>query len=412
MDFGTGMRFFLYSHDGFGLGHVRRNLAVAAALTELAPEASVLLATGIDEVDRLGVPDGVEVLKLPGLRKIANERYVSRRLRVPAADIRALRSSLLAAAVGAFLPQVMLVDKHPLGAGGELVAALEMLRGVGGRAVLGFRDILDDRATVLREWAAHDLHARIAEHYDRVLVYGQRIVFDPVREYDFPAPVAARTHFCGYVLNRLERGWATALPPAFALTPRRHPVVLATPGGGEDGSALLEAFIRAVAEAPWEGVVVTGPMASDAERQTLHALAAERGVTCHTFVPGLARWFGSIDALVCMGGYNTLVEAVSVGTPIVCVPRIVPRMEQLIRARAFARLGLLRVLEPRSGGCLDARALREEVDAVLTWSRGTLAERAHATLSFDGARCAAGQLLDLAMAGGSRATADLAWLAS
>lgn len=306
MDIGTGMRFFLYSHDGFGLGHVRRNLAVAAALTELAPEASVLLATGIDEVNRLGVPPGVEVLKLPGLRKIANEHYASSRLHIPGVDIHALRSSLLAAAVGAFRPQVMLVDKHPLGAGGELVAALEALRGVGGRAVLGLRDILDDRATVLREWAAHDLHACIAEYYDRMLVYGQRVVLDPLREYDFPAAAAARTHFCGYVLNRPETGRATDLPPDFAVMPRRHPVVLATPGGGEDGFTLLEAFIRAAGEAPWEGVVVTGPMASEPEQQRLHALAAERGVTYHTFVPELARWFGSVDALVCMGGYNTL----------------------------------------------------------------------------------------------------------
>jgi hypothetical protein len=41
------MRFLFYSHDGYGLGHTCRNLAIARALTELAPRASVLLATGI-----------------------------------------------------------------------------------------------------------------------------------------------------------------------------------------------------------------------------------------------------------------------------------------------------------------------------------------------------------------------------
>ena len=53
-------------------------------------------------------------------------------------------------------------------------------------------------------------------------------------------------------------------------------------------------------------------------------------------VPALTRWLDRVDALVCMGGYNTMAEAVSRGTPTVCVPRTRPRVEQLIRARAFA----------------------------------------------------------------------------
>src|SRR5437870_2681473 len=80
-------RFLFYSHDGLGLGHARRNLAVAAALTEAAPEAAVLLVTGTDEVHRLGVPKNVGVLKLPGLRKLGNEQYEARRLHIPLPDI-------------------------------------------------------------------------------------------------------------------------------------------------------------------------------------------------------------------------------------------------------------------------------------------------------------------------------------
>jgi len=74
------MRFFLYSHDGVGLGHVRRHLAIASAMAELAPNAQILLATSIDEVSHLGLPPNVDTLKLPGLRKLANNEYSSRRL--------------------------------------------------------------------------------------------------------------------------------------------------------------------------------------------------------------------------------------------------------------------------------------------------------------------------------------------
>src|SRR5881409_2271219 len=86
-------RFLFYSHDGLGLGHTRRHLAVAVALSRLAPEASVLLASGADDVNRLGLPQHIEVLKLPGLRKVANDQYTSRRLRISTSEIRLLRSA-------------------------------------------------------------------------------------------------------------------------------------------------------------------------------------------------------------------------------------------------------------------------------------------------------------------------------
>ena len=388
------LSFILYSHDALGLGHTRRNLAVAAALTKLVPEAAVLLVTGTDVVNRLGVPHHVEVLKLPGLCKVANEHYAARRLPIPTTDILALRSALLTAAVESFRPTVMLVDKHPLGAGGELRLALGALRAVGGRAILGLRDILDDRLTVLGEWARHDIRASISENYDQVLVYGQRSVFDPIDEYDLPASVAKRTRFFGYVVNRSENnGRVDDRLPAFVTGSRLRPVVLAATGGGEDGFPLLETFVRAASGAIWDGVVVTGPAMPENERRMLADLVSGTGVALHHFVPGLVRWFGMVDALVCMGGYNTLAEAVAAGTPTVCVPRTFPRSEQLIRARAFDRLGLLTTVEPKN---LDVGRLRREVTAALKLSRRELTNRANAVLAFDGASRVASHLIELA----------------
>ena len=388
------LRFLLYSHDGLGLGHTRRNLALAGALADLAPEASVLLATGVDEVGLLGVPPNVGVLKLPGLRKVTNGYYASRHLPLPEADITKLRSALLTAAVQSFRPAVMLVDKHPAGVKGELRQALEALRAMGGRAALGLRDILDDRTTVVKEWAEYGLTELIAEYHDRVLVYGDSCVLDPIEAYDFPAVVAYRTRFCGYVVERPSPNGATSeRSPTFERQPRTRPVVLVTPGGGEDGYALIETFIRAASGAPWDGVVVTGPQAPAEHRARLHGLAREVGVESHWFVPALSEWFGLADALVCMGGYNTIAEAISRGTPTVCVPRTRPRAEQLIRARSLARLGLLSIVEPQQ---LTPDALRQKIEAALQQSRKELLDRTGSLLRFDGARRAAVYLLELA----------------
>jgi len=388
------MRFLFYSHDGLGLGHTRRHLAVAAALAEQAPGASILLATGAEDIVRHGLPRQVETLKLPSLRKDGNLAYAPRRLHVSAEDIRVLRSALLVTAVKEFRPDVVLVDKHPFGASGEFKTGLKALKKLGGRAVLGLRDILDEPARVVREWQPYKMQKRIAEFYDKVLIYGERAIFDPVTAYAFPAALAQRTCFCGYVLTRESvlalENFEWPFPPRER---RTRPVVLATVGGGEDGFQTLNTFMEAAAGASWQGVVVAGPMTPEAEMGKLTQRAATSGVTLRQFVPHLSALFSSVDALVCMGGYNTLVEAIALGVPTVCVPRVTPRIEQLIRAEAFERLGLLQVCRPEQ---LSPQRLREQISAALDNRPVAAANVARGGLTFDGAERAAANLLALA----------------
>jgi predicted glycosyltransferase len=260
--------------------------------------------------------------------------------------------------------------------------------------VLGLRDILDDPATVAEEWSASGVIEEMERFVDRVLIYGDPRVHDLVEEYGLPASLAALSRYCGYVVNP-EPAHAQAVDslPEFATRLGRRPTVLATAGGGEDGWSLLGAFVRAARDADWDAVVVCGPQLSAARRHQLRARSLESGVEFHVNEPDVSSWFSHVDALVCMGGYNTLCEATSRGTPTLCVPRVRPRREQLIRARAFARLGLLRVAEP---DVLTPDLLRRDVAGLLGASRRRLAERAHAALGFDGAAAAAAELLALA----------------
>ncbi len=394
------MRFLFYSHDGFGLGHTCRNLAIARCLTELEPRATILLATGSDDVTRLGVPDRVEILKLPGLRKLGNENYGPRHLGVSAEEVRHLRSRLLTSAIESFRPDVLLVDKHPFGASGELKEALAMSRQSGGRSVLGLRDILDEPSTVRAEWQPHHLPEAITDHYDAVFVYGQRELFDPSAAYGFPPELAARTRFCGYVANcgSAPDGTSASLPLAWT-NDSAHPLVLATVGGGEDGFTLLEHFLMACGGDCWRTVAVAGPLMPEVQHARLQHLAHEFGVEFHSFVPGLNHWLAVANAVVCMGGYNTLAQTLAASTPVVCVPRCEPRREQLVRAEAFARHGLLRLVTPDQ---LSPERLRREIRAALGTPRSELRDRIHSTVDFNGAERAAIHLLGLAQAAGLR----------
>jgi predicted glycosyltransferase len=172
--------------------------------------------------------------------------------------------------------------------------------------------------------------------------------------------------------------------------------VVATAGGGEDGRNLLDAFASAAAGTDWEGVVIAGPHCEPDVREHLRQRAGEAGVAIYAFVANLDQWFDAADVVVCMGGYNTVVETVSRGLPIVCVPRPGPRAEQLLRAQAFAALGLLRVVEPDR---LDPATLRAEVTAAIADGRRETKSASRGVVDFDGARRAASHLLDLAGCG-------------
>jgi predicted glycosyltransferase len=388
-------RFLFYSHDGLGLGHVRRNLSVATALAALDPTASILVATSAEEAQYFPIPPTVDVLKLPGLRKVGNGHYAARRLNLTWHDVRAVRASILRAAVSSFRPSVLIADRHPLGVGGELEPALEQARAVGTSVVLGLRDVLDDPNAVRAELAEHGLFERIAEHYERVLVYGQPDILDPRREYEFPDEIARMTHFCGYVVAAGPKRDASSTNGTGV---RGRPQVLATAGGGEDGVTLLTAFVEAAARSRWEAKVVSGPQCDPQNVRRLGDLASDAGVEFRRFVPSLRSEFGSLDALVCMGGYNTLTEAAASGVSTVCVPRVHPRSEQLIRAKAFAHRGLLTLVEPRD---LDPAVLGAEVESALT--RRRQGDESVQDLDLGGAGRAALHLLELA----SEAPADV-----
>lgn len=62
-------RVAFYSHDTQGLGHIRRNIALAAALVAAEPDTDVLLLTGNPEAATLPLPPNTDIATLPTIRK-------------------------------------------------------------------------------------------------------------------------------------------------------------------------------------------------------------------------------------------------------------------------------------------------------------------------------------------------------
>jgi len=336
-------RVLSYSHDGYGLGHLRRTLALLSGLLEEAPGVSVLAATGSTAALRFPCPAAVDYLKLPALTKDDTGRYVADVLDIPVEQLFELRASLLEAAVGAFRPDLALIDHYPLGVHRELDRALRRLRRDDqARLVLGLRDILDDPVNVCNGWRAAGHLDAIPALFDHVLVYGDARIYDPVAEYGLDDVTAEKIIFTGYLVPERSR-----VPAEDVLAGRRRAVC--TLGGGKDAPATAWAFVEAVNEhlaSDWDGLLVTGPLMAPPDVARLRVTAAGTRVSVVEFLPDVASALATADVTVCMGGYNTMCDVLSVAAPTVVVPRVHPRSEQLIRARAFADREVVRVLHP------------------------------------------------------------------
>ncbi|MDF3415939.1 hypothetical protein HKX54_15830 [Sulfitobacter sp. M57] len=334
-------RIMFYSHDTFGLGHLRRSRALATAMTQADPEASAIILTGSPMAGRFTFPERVDHIRLPGVTKTPDGSYISQTLGLDIDDTTSLRAGLIQSAVERFEPDLMIVDKEPTGFRGELLPTLEYLRMRGrSRVVLGLRDVLDEPEVLAAEWDRKGALAAAENLYDEIWVYGVRDVYDPSEGLALSAETRAKMHWTGYLRRAVTD--SSDVPDT--------PYVLVTPGGGGDGAAMVSLVLSAYEQDPDLGpdaMLIYGPFLSGEVRDAFDARVAKLNgrVTAVGFDSRIEALFAGAVGVVCMGGYNTFCEVLSFDRPAVIVPRTKPRLEQWIRASRAEELGLVRMLD-------------------------------------------------------------------
>lgn len=343
--FGKGTRFLVYSHDTFGLGHLRRCMALIKSVCARHPEASVLLVTGSPMVHRYGMPQGSDYVKLPALVKVEAEQYEARSLQISGDAIRSLRSSLILHTVRDYRPNVMLVDHSPTGSRGELLPALDWLRENGGcQRILGMRDILDDPKSVIDLWQRTKVYDVLEKNYDHFVVYGNQEVYDPVRQYALPSSIASRAQFMNYVCTP-DDGMRD---PSAAGS---KPMVFVTIGGGDGGAdtvilPFLKMMRRFRSRIDFRAEVITGPFVDSELEEQVRQEAEDLDVNLRSFIPSTASLMRSAEVVIATGGYNTCTDILSLARRAIVIPRVLYRQEQRIRAERFHELGYVTCMHP------------------------------------------------------------------
>lgn len=352
-------RVMLYSHDTFGLGHLRRSRLLATAITQADPTASALILTGSPVAGRFTFPRGVDHIRLPGVTKLVDGTYASATMGTDIETTTNLRAGLIRSAAEQFDPDLLIVDKEPTGFRGELLPTLEYLQqNRRTKLVLGLREVLDEPEVLAAEWERKGSVEATERFYDDIWIYGLHSIYDPTQGLPFSPAVRARMHWTGYLRRSVPDA---AIPPD-------EPYILVTPGGGGDGEALVDLVLQAYEHDPElspPAKIVYGPFLSGETRHAFEDRAAKLDgrVATAGFESEMEALLSGAQGVICMGGYNTFCEVLSFDKPAVILPRRVPRLEQYIRASKAEELGLCRMLDEERDG-LTAEAMSAAIRAL------------------------------------------------
>ena len=353
-------RVLIYSHDSFGLGHIRRCLAIAGALTAQFDDLEALILSGSPLIGRFDLPERVTCVAVPAVVKQKDGDYVSHDPSEPIERTIAARAGLIRHTAERFDPDLFLVDKEPLGLRGEVTDTLHFLKSRGVRLVLGLRDILDDPTPLAAEWRRKKALAAVEVLYDEIWVFGLEHIWDPLRGLDVSPFARSRMRFTGYLDRRTG-----------AAAGGGDGSVLITPGGGGDGTALIDWAISA-----YEGFgsdlprarILFGPFMPTATQEAFRARAASiPRIDVDGFSPAIETLYAGASGIVAMGGYNTFAEILSYDLPALLVPRDAPRREQRIRAERAVELGLAAALY--DDGKRDPAVMADAIRALCHQSR-------------------------------------------
>ncbi|WP_419913406.1 glycosyltransferase family protein [Hoeflea sp.] len=334
----TAAHLILYSHDTFGLGHIRRNRKIARSLVDAFPDLQATIITGSGLSGEYASHPRIRFVEIDQVEKQPDGEYRAVNPEMSISEAIEARRAAIMDFVHSNPADIFIADKEPLGLLGELTDALGYLKTRGTTLILGLRDVLDEAEKLKKEWKNKGIYGSIEGLYDQIWIYGSEDFYNPLAHLDLPQSVVSRCSYTGYLYQP---------QPEFEMTPVDgvpEDYLLVTAGGGGDGDFLMNAVLGAYehdATIPCPAVLLLGPFSgAQHEKQIRERANAIEGVQVIRFNTEPEALIRQSKAVIGMCGYNTFCEVVAREKRVLFVPRQSPRMEQLIRAERARELGL------------------------------------------------------------------------
>jgi len=355
--FSKRLDFLLYAHDGRGLGHASRGVAIGMAIRRLFPKCKTLFVSGCKQASALIGPAPLDWIKLPSYET----RIIQGKAEGSDGDSKfyksvlgQLRTEMLASIVRVFKPRVVLVDHAPSGRREELHGALEETKDTDTRWVLGLRGIIGDDKDVWSDYAVQFFK----EYYHSILWYGDTNVLGR----DYPNMVESR-----FGVKPLETGYVSRVREIkHIIALEKDPVAgtIAIPWGSDATWAFMRNIHSALAAIDntygrWR-LFVPGEK-KDTIQELFRSLSfCTIEEVSERYVPALL----NSKAAMVYAGYNSLTDVLAAQIPSVVLLRDVEDKEQedhLTRLIPFTKESIQVLAESKA----DARTIRAALEKQL-----------------------------------------------
>jgi predicted glycosyltransferase len=331
----------IYGHDGRGLGHVSRSVAIGMALRRLYPQLKVCLLTGCAQTQQLIGEASLDWLKLPAYDTEVIDGKSSG-IDGPSgfsdAELGSLRAEQITQIVRQYRPRLILIDHSPQGKHRELVPALQASEKDGLTWILGVRGVVGSVAQLSSD-LADELFQRF---YSGLLWYGDATILGRSQLDELARRFGLLPQECGYVSRLSEM-----LPSRPVGGTRREGCTISIPWFSEQTRIFFNKLVEAmVLVGPVFGhfrVFVGGSdlgMAREALQDLDFCFAEPFGD------PYMQALYSSRSSVI-LGGYNSLADVLSASIPALVVLRDMRDREQQdhLTALTGALAGRLAVVE-------------------------------------------------------------------
>jgi len=375
----------LYAHDGRGLGHASRTVAIGLALRRLFPQLRVLLVSGSPQVETLVAGGTLDWVKVPAYATeivAGKARGVDGNSGFTDRELGEIRRLHIADHIRLYRPRLVLVDHQPQGKHKELLPALAAAKEFGTKWVLGVRGVVG----AVPQLASEVAKATFAEFYDGLFWYGDGDVLGESPKLALQASFGCHPCECGYV-SRL-REVQLLKSNSLADSPSRDIAVVVSIPWLDEGAWLFLAKLEAAkqrlgtGQGDWHLFIGTN---GDPEAGTRLKAMFRDLPDCRLMSPGkeyVASLLSCRVAVIC-GGYNSLADVLGCGVPAVVLSRDMQDREQQIHLDCLETLAA-GMLQQASAESTTVEQLASQLQTQMQRSR-----RPAAQVNFAGAENAA-----------------------
>lgn len=302
-------RILIYSHDSFGLGRLRRCLAVANALVGQFKGLFVLIISGAQVPTGMGLRARVDFVKIPSVIKLYDGQYTSMEEHIDLRDTLAIRQTIIQNTAASFEPDLMIVDDEPFGLNPEIGETIGLLKKRGCSIALALPDLIELAEGQKQAKDHSDTFDAINALYDQIWIYGDESFARPFEKLKAPKQLKAKITYTGYLQRNIPRGYATLDLPF------TNPYILVTGDDADRGSELIDWVLTAYENdgtLPHPALLVLSPLLPTAQRKVIRGRAVRLdNVRVLDFEEGSTALMPGAVGVVTSAGYDAFCQMLS-----------------------------------------------------------------------------------------------------